>query len=234
MDYSLAGKARERGLVDLHIHDLRDFADDRSRQVDDLPYGGGPGMVIAAPPVIRALEHVRNVGPRTNTPYVLLMTPQGTPLTQPILERLAQKDWLTFLCGRYEGIDERVVELGLVQEEISIGDYVLGGGELPAMVLLEGILRLIPDVVGNRDSIDEDSFTSGLLDCPHYTRPEEVMEIRVPEVLRSGDSAAIARWRRRQSVVRTLRRRPDLLLTARLTEEDREFLETLNEESPGL
>lgn len=233
MRVSLSGRAMKRGIIDFHVHDLRDFSVERSRQVDDSPYGGGAGMVISLPPVARALEQLRNLGPPDRRPHVVLMTPQGGTLRQKDLDALSRRDWLVFLCGRYEGFDERVVTLGLVDEEISIGDYVLGGGELPAMVVLEGLFRLVPGVVGNRDSVSEDSFTTtGLLDYPHYTRPEEYLEERVPDVLLSGDQHAIRTWRRQMALKRTLKRRPDLLDGAQLTEDDLKYLKEMGYEPP--
>lgn len=228
LEHSLTGKALERSIFDLHVHDLRDHAMGPSHQVDDEPYGGGAGMVLALPPLVAAIDHVKNIGPTGTKPRVLLMSPQGRMLTQPLVEELSRESWLLLLCGRYKGFDERIMETGLVDEEVSIGDYILGGGELPAMVIAESILRLIPGVVmGNRESVDLDSFSARILDYPHYTRPPEYLGIPVPEILLSGDEKAITRWRRREALKRTLKRRPDLLTNADLSDEDLEILHEL-------
>lgn len=203
---SLVGKALEGELLDVEVRDLREFTTDRHRVVDDEPYGGGGGMVMKAEPWLRA---VRTLG-EGRASWRVLLSPQGKRLTEPKVRELAAREDLLFLCGRYEGIDERVREL-VVDEEISIGDYVLAGGEVPAMVLIEAISRQIPGVVGLASSVEQDSFRSGLLDFPHYTRPRIVEGHGVPEVLLSGDHAAIERWRQRESARRTLSRRPDLL-----------------------
>jgi tRNA (guanine37-N1)-methyltransferase len=202
---SLLGKAIETGLIDVRVHDLRDHADDRHRQVDDEPYGGGPGMVLKPDPVFRAVESLGE-----GTRRVILLSPAGRRLDQTLVRELAAEPWLVLVCGRYEGVDERVVE-GLPAEEISIGDYVLSGGELPALVLLEAVSRLVPGVVGKEESLHQESFESGALDHPHYTRPAEFRGMRVPEVLMSGDHARIAEWRRRAALEKTRRNRPDLL-----------------------
>lgn len=203
---SLVGKALEGELLRVDVRDLRDFTTDRHRVVDDEPYGGGGGMVMKAEPWLRAVRSLSE----DRTPWRILLSPQGKRLTEPRVRELAARPELLLLCGRYEGVDERVRELA-VDEEVSIGDYVLAGGEVPAMVLIEAISRQIPGVVGLADSVEQDSFRSGLLDFPHYTRPRVVEGREVPEVLLSGDHAAIERWRRREAVRRTLSRRPDLL-----------------------
>lgn len=203
---SLIGKAVESGLLSVDVHDLRDWTSDRHRSVDDEPYGGGGGMVMSAPPWIEA---VRGVAAERSV-HRILLSPQGERLDEGGVRRLAETGDLIVLCGRYEGIDERVREL-VVDEEISIGDYVLSGGEIPAMVLIEAISRQVPGVVGLADSVLQDSFREGLLDHPHYTRPRSVEGLEVPEVLLSGDHAAIDRWRRREALARTRSRRPDLL-----------------------
>jgi tRNA (guanine37-N1)-methyltransferase len=202
---SLLGKAIQAGLVDVTVRDLRDFATDPHRQVDDEPYGGGPGMVLKAEPVFRAVESLEE-GPKR----IVLLSPAGRRLDQGLVRELAEEPWLVLVCGRYEGVDERVVE-ALPAEEISIGDYVLSGGELPALVVLEAVSRLVPGVVGKEESLREESFEAGLLDHPHYTRPSEFRGLSVPEVLRSGDHARIAEWRRRAALEKTRRNRPDLL-----------------------
>jgi len=220
-------RAQERGLLQVHIHDLRDFTADRHRQVDDIPYGGGPGMVMKVEPFYAAVEAIRRRS--GGEPRILLPSPQGRLLTQALLADLAKAPQLVILCGRYEGVDERVVE-GLGAEEISIGDYVLSGGELPAMVIVEGLARLVPGVVGDQQSVAEESFSAGLLDFPHYTRPPEFRGMRVPAVLLSGHHEAIRLWRRKEQLRRTRRRRPDLLERATLSDEDRRLLEEIERE----
>lgn len=219
-----------RGLLDVAIHDLRDFTSDRHRTVDDVPYGGGPGMVMKPEPLVRAVEHIREV--RGQPGAVILLTPQGTVFTQREAERLAAMDHIALLCGRYEGIDERVREL-VDAEELSIGDYVLSGGELPALVVVDAVSRLVAGVVGDEQSVDEDSFSRGLLDYPHYTRPGEFAGKRVPEVLLSGHHAEVRRWRRKAALARTLDRRPDLLAAAQLDDDDRALLDEIRKERGG-
>jgi tRNA (guanine37-N1)-methyltransferase len=212
------GRARERGLLDIRVRDLRDYTDDRHRTVDDVPYGGGPGMVMKPEPLWRAVEAVtQERGPAS---AVVLMTPQGRPFTDAVAREMSRLERLIIICGRYEGVDERVAE-ALVTHEISIGDYVLTGGELPALVVLDAVTRLVPGVVGDAASVEADSFARGLLDHPHYTRPAEFRGRVVPDVLLSGHHAAIERWRREESVRRTAQRRPDLLEHAELTDDER-------------
>jgi len=225
---SLVGKAVEKGLLEISVRDLRDFAADRHRTVDDEPYGGGGGMVMAAPVWLRAVRALSE-GRR---PWRILLSPQGRTLDDARVRELAGRGDLLLLCGRYEGIDERVRELA-VDEEISIGDYVLSGGELPAMVLVEAVSREIPGVVQLSESVARDSFRTGLLDHPHYTRPPEVEGLGVPEVLLSGDHAAIERWRRRAALAATLAKRPDLLERAELEPRDRRALEELSKGRGG-
>jgi tRNA (guanine37-N1)-methyltransferase len=203
---SLLGKAVDRGLLTTAVHNIRNYTDDPHKKVDDDPYGGGPGMVMRAQPFFDAVEAV---DPK-RTAHVILLTPQGRPLTQARARELAQLDHLVLLCGRYEGVDERVAE-HLVNEELSIGDYVLAGGEVAALVVIDAVARLIPGVVGEPQSIAEDSFEHGILDHPHYTRPAEFRGHKVPDVLLSGDHAAVDRWRREEAARRTRERRPDLL-----------------------
>jgi tRNA (guanine37-N1)-methyltransferase len=202
---SLLGKAVQAGLVDVKVHDIRDFAPDPHRQVDDEPYGGGPGMVLKAEPVFRAIESLGEGRKR-----VILLSPAGRRLDQALVRELATEPWLVLICGRYEGVDERVAE-GIPAEEVSIGDYVLSGGEIPALVVLEAASRLIPGVVGKEGSLLAESFEDGVLDHPHFTRPRDFRGMEVPEVLLSGDHAAVAEWRRRAAVEKTRRYRPDLL-----------------------
>lgn len=221
LEVSLLGRARERGLLEVRVWNLRDFTADRHRQVDDVPYGGGPGMVMKPEPFFAAVEAIAaTTGGR---PRVLLTSPQGRRFDQRYAEELAGERHLALLCGRYEGVDERVA-VGLPAEEVSIGDYVLSGGELPAMVIVEAVARLLPGVVGDQGSVAADSFTSGLLDHPHYTRPATFRGMAVPEVLLSGHHEAIRRWRRREQLRRTLARRPDLIAWDRLSDEDRALL----------
>lgn len=217
--FGVLGRALDRGLLELATINPRDFTDDPYRSVDDRPFGGGPGMVMRVEPLERALEAARADRPGR----VILLTPQGQRLTQSRLRSLAEASHLILVCARYEGVDERFVET-FVDEELSIGDYVLSGGELPALVLIDGLARLREGVLGDARSAEEDSFSDGLLDCPHYTRPAEYRGRRVPEVLLSGDHAAIRRWRRAQALLRTWYRRPDLLMRASLSEQDRALL----------
>jgi tRNA (guanine37-N1)-methyltransferase len=203
---SLLGRAIEQGVLDIRVHDIRDFATDKHRQVDDQPYGGGPGMVMKPGPVFAAVESLGEGHRRT-----ILLSPAGRRLDQDLVRELAAQTWLVLICGRYEGVDERVVE-GLPAEELSIGDYVLSGGEVPALVVLEAVARLIPGVIGREESHQQDSFGQrGVLDHPHYTRPAEFRGMAVPETLLSGDHVAIERWRREAAREKTRRNRPDLL-----------------------
>jgi tRNA (guanine37-N1)-methyltransferase len=230
---SLVGKAIEKGLLEVRVHDLREFTEDRHRSVDDEPYGGGGGMVMTAPPWIRAVRAVAGEAPEGRPAWRVLLSPQGSRLDDAKVRELAERSDLVLMCGRYEGIDERV-RLTVVDEEISIGDYVLAGGELPAMVLIEALSRQVPGVVGLADSVANDSFRGGLLDHPHYTRPPVVEGLAVPEVLISGDHAKIRRWRDREALKATLEKRPDLLerpeAQAGLTAEQRREVEGLREE----
>jgi len=218
---SLIGRARQSGRLQIEVRDLRDFTDDPHRVVDDEPYGGGGGMVMTAPPWLRAVREL-SAG---RSPRRVLLSPQGRRLDDAKVQELAAEPELLLLCGRYEGIDERVREL-VVDEEVSIGDYVLSGGELPAMVLVEAVSRCVPGVVQQQSSVERDSFRSGLLDHPHYTRPAVVEGLAVPPVLLSGDHAAIERWREREALRATATKRPDLLAAAPLTAEQRAVLET--------
>ena len=219
----IIGRAIDRGTLDVKVRDLRDFTTDRHRVVDDVPYGGGPGMVLKPDPIFRALDAIEaeRGGPLT----VILTSPQGRRFTQAEAQRLSSLAHIVLLCGRYEGFDDRVRER--VTEELSIGDYVLTGGELPALVVLDAVARFVPGVVGDEQSVAEDSFTRGLLDFPQYTRPPEIDSLRVPEVLLSGNHAEIRRWRKREALSRTLERRPDLLNDAVLDEEEVTLLREL-------
>jgi tRNA (guanine37-N1)-methyltransferase len=220
---SIIGRAVERGAVDLRVHDLRDWTTDRHRSIDDYPYGGGAGMVMKAPPVVAAVEAVlgEDAGREPRVP-VLLMSAAGRPFTQEMAHALANQERFVLLCAHYEGVDERAITLA-VTDEVSIGDYVLTGGELPAMVVTDTIVRLLPGVI-EAESLAEESFAAGLLEYPHYTRPPEFRSHTVPDVLTSGNHAQIARWRREQALLRTRARRPDLLASAPLTPADRRFL----------
>lgn len=219
--HGVTGRAVKRGQLTVEYSNPRDHAHDRHRTVDDRPFGGGPGMLMKVEPLLEAIEAIREKAP--SPPRVIYLSPQGQPLTQQRATELAQLDSMVLLCGRYEGIDERIIEM-CVDEEISIGDYVLSGGELGAMVLLDAVTRLIPGVLGHADSAVEDSFSEGWLDCPHYTRPEEFAGQRVPEVLLSGNHALIRRWRLKQSLGRTWQRRPELLKELTLSKEQQQLL----------
>ena len=223
-DCSLIKKALEKQLIEIHIHDIRRYALDKHRMTDDYPYGGGGGMVMKVDPIARALD---DVAPARDNAQVVLLTPQGETFKQEIAEELSRYSRIVLICGHYEGVDERVRE-HLIDREISIGDYVLTGGELPAMIVVDAVSRLVPEVLGNRESALFDSFSTGLLEGPHYTRPQEYRDWRVPDVILSGDHKKINEWRRRKSLKRTLARRPDLLAKANLSEEDRKILEELD------
>ena len=227
---SLMGKARERGLLDVHVHDLRTWTTDVHRTVDDSPYGGGPGMVMTPEPWRQALDAV--APPDGDQPLLLLPSPSGRPFTQALATELAAEPWLVFACGRYEGIDGRVAEHAARRMrvlEVSLGDYVLAGGEVAVLVVVEAVARLLPGVLGNAASAQDDSFSDGLLEGPSYTRPPVWEGLTVPPVLLSGDHAAIARWRRDEALRRTAARRPELLgaLADRLDERDRAVLAEL-------
>ena len=226
---SLIGKARAAGLLDLRVHDLRSAATDPHRSVDDAPFGGGAGMVLAPEPLFGAVEAVQPLRP------LYLLAPTGDRFDQEMARRLAASEGFSLLCGRYEGVDQRVVE-HLVDGELSIGDYVLAGGEAAALVIVEAVTRLVPGVMGNEASAGEESFVDGLLEAPHYTRPADFRGWVVPEVLRSGDHGRVARWRRAQSLARTVARRPDLIeARGGLSDEERRLLEELGQpEYPGM
>jgi tRNA (guanine37-N1)-methyltransferase len=214
-------RARQRGLLEVSLHQLRDYASGRHLQVDDTPYGGGHGMVLKPEPLVAAIEHIGVAGPLRR----VLLTPQGAPFTQARAQALAAEPALLLVCGRYEGVDERV--RALVDEELTVGDYVLSGGEPAALVVLDAVARLVPGVLGNEASSEYESYSAGLLEYPQYTRPPQFRGDRIPDVLLSGDHAAIARWRREESLRRTFARRPDLLATAALDDVDRAFLRRL-------
>ncbi|MBI5959751.1 MAG: tRNA (guanosine(37)-N1)-methyltransferase TrmD [Chloroflexi bacterium] len=222
---SILKRAQEKELLTIRLHDIRGYTNDKHHSVDDTPYGGGGGMVMMPGPLIEAVEAVR--GEEEQTP-VILLTPQGRVFSQKVAQELAAHPRLILVCGRYEGVDERVRQ-SVVTDQISIGDYVITGGELAAMILIDAISRLIPGVLGARWAAEEDSHAMGLLEYPHYTRPPVFRDMPVPDVLLSGDHAVIQTWRRREAIRRTWQRRPDLLLTAELTEAERWFLAELAE-----
>ena len=224
LEGTLIGKAAERGIIKVNLIDIRDYADPPHRAVDDYPYGGGGGMVMKPEPIIRAIKALWEDDPKA---WVILLTPQGMPFSQRSARRLATLSHLALVCGRYEGVDERV--RAYVDQELSIGDYVLMGGEVPALVVIEGVTRLLPGVLGWEEAVEEDSFSQGLLEHPHYTRPREFEGRRVPPVLLSGDHQAIERWRRREALRRTWLRRPDLLKGVRLEGWEEEFLASLED-----
>lgn len=222
MSASIVGRARKSGILDFRAHDLRDWTHDRHRSTDDEIYGGGAGLLMTCPPIFEAVEDLAASGPK---PHVVFFTPTGDPFTQQIAQELSELPRILMVCGRYEGIDERAYELA--DRCLSIGDYVLTGGELPAMVVTDAVCRLLPGALGDENSAVEESFVDGLLEFPQYTRPASFRGMDVPEVLLSGDHGAIAAWRRRAAVERTARSRPDLLASAELTDEERRLAEDI-------
>ena len=228
LDSSIMQRARQRGLVDVRLHNIRDWARDKHHTTDDTPYGGGGGMVMKPEPVFDAVEAI--LGPTdslrdssTAGCPVILLTPQGRVFTQAVAAELSAHERIALICGRYEGFDERIRQ-GLVTDEISVGDFVLTGGELPALTIIDAVTRLLPGALGDPTGAEDDSHASGLLEYPHYTRPPEFRGMSVPEILLSGDHAKIEKWRREQSLLRTLQRRPDLLEKMELTEKEKAFL----------
>ncbi len=228
--HSLLKNAQEKKLIDIRVHDIRHYSADKHRMTDDAPYGGGGGMVMKVEPIDRALQ---DIAPDRDQALIVLLSPQGERFDQGIAEELATRPQIVLICGHYEGIDERV-RSHLVDREISIGDYVLTGGELPAMVLVDAVARLVPGVLGNAESAVTDSFTMGLLEYPQYTRPAEYRNWKVPDVLMSGHHREIEKWRRRESLRRTLARRPDLLKQADLSADDLSMLEALRTIREGI
>jgi tRNA (guanine37-N1)-methyltransferase len=226
LSFSLLKKAQEKGLVEVSLHDIRDWAEDKHKMTDDAPYGSGCGMVMKVEPVEKALTAIKN--PEKET-LVVLMTPQGETFNQEIAKELAEKEQVIIICGRYEGVDERIRE-HLADREISIGDYILTGGELSALVLIDAVSRFIPGVLGNSESTLSESFSHGFLEYPQYTRPAEYKGWKVPEVLVSGNHAEIERWRRYESLKRTYKRRPDLLEKTELSEVDKKNLQKIKAE----
>ncbi len=221
---SILKKAQEKDKFSYNLVNFRDYTENKHRKVDDYPYGGGAGMVLTPQPVFDAVDAL--LEEKDTKPRIVLLCPQGEQYTQRKAEELAKEDHLIFICGHYEGYDERI-RLGLATDEISIGDYVLTGGELGAMVIVDSVVRLLPDVLGNEESAVEDSFSTGLLEHPHYTRPASYRNMSVPDVLLSGDHAKIAKWRKTQSLKRTLERRPDLLETYPLTDEEKQIIQEI-------
>jgi len=221
LESSILQRARQNGLIDVRLHNIRDWARDKHHTTDDTPYGGGGGMVMKPEPLFEAVESI--LGPLSGSP-VILLSPQGRVFSQAIARALSAHERLALVCGRYEGVDERIRQR-LVTDEISIGDYVLTGGELPALILIDAVTRLLPGALGDPTGAQDDSHAGGLLEYPHYTRPPEFRGERVPDILLSGDHAKIEKWRREQSLLRTLERRPDLLEKADLSEKERKFIE---------
>ncbi|MEJ5348492.1 MAG: tRNA (guanosine(37)-N1)-methyltransferase TrmD [Desulfosoma sp.] len=217
---SIPGKAQAKGLVTIRVHNLRDFTTDRHQMTDDRPFGGGEGMVMKPEPIVRALETLAPLGPPA---HVVLLSPQGVLFDQDLARRYSRLERLVLVCGRYEGVDERVARF-FVDEEVSIGDFILSGGELAAMVVMDAVIRLLPGVLGNEASARAESFQEPILEYPHYTRPQEFRGLKVPEVLLSGDHQRIARWRRKQALLRTRERRPDLFARLTLSQEDLSLL----------
>ena len=231
LESSILQRAHQRGLIDVRVHNIRDYTHDRHHTTDDTPYGGGGGMVMKPEPVFAAVESVLGVPPRVVP--IILLTPQGRVFTQRVAEELSRHERIALLCGRYEGVDERIRE-HLVTDEISVGDYVLTGGELPALLMIDAISRLLPGVLGDPTGAEDDSHSMGLLEYPHYTKPSAFRDWRVPEVLLSGDHGKIEKWRREQALIRTFNKRPDMLEKAELSEKDKKFLEGLKaKDSPS-
>lgn len=221
LNHSILKRAQDKNIIEVNTVNFRDYAENKHNQVDDYPYGGGQGMVLKPEPVFNAMQDLKH----TDKTRVILMCPQGRPFSQTIAEELSEAEHIVFICGHYEGYDERIREY-LVTDEISMGDYVLTGGELPAMTMTDAIVRLIPGVLGNEQSHQDDSFSDGLLEFPQYTRPREYKDMTVPNVLLSGNHANIEKWRHEQKLIRTLNKRPDLLEKYQLSDKEKEFLES--------
>ncbi len=227
VQFGVIGRAQSKDLIKIEVHNLRDFAHDRHRSVDDYCYGGGAGMLMKPEPIFESIESINY---DSDSKKIILLSPQGKLFNQELAKQLSLSDHLIIICGRYKGVDERVCQ-SLITDEISIGDYVLSGGEIPALVIVDAVARLIPGVLGNYESAHEDSFSDGLLDCPHYTRPAEYRGMRVPDVLLSGDPKKISKWQREQAIIRTLKKRPDLLKPDTLSNDELEFLKTIQNKS---
>jgi tRNA (guanine37-N1)-methyltransferase len=237
LESSILQRARQRGLIDVRVHNIRDYTHDKHHTTDDTPYGGGGGMVMKPEPVFEAVESVLRLGTDLlrDQPVavpVILLTPQGRVFTQRVADELSRYERIALLCGRYEGVDERIRE-HLVTDEISVGDYVLTGGELPALLIIDAVSRLLPGVLGDPTGAEDDSHAMGLLEYPHYTKPPEFRGWKVPEVLASGNHAKIEQWRREKALERTFHRRPDMLGKAELSEKDRKFIEGLKSKVAG-
>jgi tRNA (guanine37-N1)-methyltransferase len=233
LESSILKRAIQRGLIDVHVHNIRDYTHDKHHVTDDTPYGGGGGMVMKPDPIFEAVESV--LGPLQDSPPqvpVILLTPQGRVFTQRVAEELSAYERIALLCGRYEGVDERIRE-HLITDEISIGDYVLTGGELPALLIIDAVSRLISGVLGDPTGAEDDSHSMGLLEYPHYTKPSEYRGWNVPEILRSGDHGKVEKWRREQALIRTFKKRPDMLKNTELSEKDRKFIEGLKSKVDG-
>lgn len=228
MNTSIMGRALEKGLINLDVIDIRDYAENKHNRVDDYPYGGGAGMVMQAGPVYKACEAARELIDSQKRTRLIYLSPIGRPFTQEVAKELSQEEDLIFLCGHYEGIDERALELE-ADDYISLGDFVLTGGELPAICIMDAVARLVPGVLSNDESASDESFEGNTLEYPQYTRPEEFMGMRVPDVLLSGHHANIKQWRREQSLIRTRERRPDLFEKVELDKKDKKFLKSLEE-----
>jgi tRNA (guanine37-N1)-methyltransferase len=233
LESSILQRARQRGLIDVRVHNIRDYTHDKHHTTDDTPYGGGGGMVMKPEPVFEAVESVLGLAsraPQTQpvTVPIILLTPQGRVFTQRVAEELSRYERIALLCGRYEGVDERIRE-HLVTDEISVGDYVLTGGELPALMIIDAVSRLIPGVLGDPTGAEDDSHSMGLLEYPHYTKPPEFRGMKVPDVLQSGNHAKIEQWRREQALTRTFHKRPDMLEKAELSKEDKKIVESLRD-----
>ncbi len=229
LNESMLGRAKKAGLVEINIHDLRHFTHNEHRKADDRPYGGGPGMVMKPEPIFEAVEFICSP---SGQPKIILMSPQGKTFSQEKAKQLAEESHLLFICGHYEGVDERVRQK-LITNELSIGDYVLTGGELAAMVVIDALVRLIPGVLGKRESATKDSFYRELLDCPHYTRPPTYRGMEVPQVLLSGDHQEIQKWCKHEAIRQTFLKRPDLLKRANLTEKEKSFLKEVKGKRDG-
>jgi tRNA (guanine37-N1)-methyltransferase len=234
LESSILQRARQRGLIDVRIHNIRDYTRDKHHTTDDTPYGGGGGMVMKPEPVFEAVETALGISAGQVPPIpLILLTPQGRVFTQRVAEELAPQERIALLCGRYEGVDERIRE-HLATDEISVGDYVLTGGELPALLIIDAVSRLIPGVLGDPTGAEDDSHSMGLLEYPHYTKPSEFRGWKVPEVLLSGDHGKIEKWRREQALIRTLKKRPDMIEKAELSEAEKRFIENLKtKDSPS-
>jgi len=236
LESSILKRAAQRGLIDVRVHNIRDYTHDKHHVTDDTPYGGGGGMVMKPEPIFEAVESVLGLDPHPSQPKpdsnipIILLTPQGRVFDQRIAEELSAHERIALLCGRYEGVDERIRE-HLVTDEISIGDYVLTGGELPALMIIDAISRLLPGVLGDPTGAEDDSHSMGLLEYPHYTKPSEFRGWKVPDILLSGAHAKIDKWRREQALLRTLSKRPDMLEKTELSKEDKKFLENLKGDS---